>query len=296
MPHKYPSRPALQLACIALFLTAAEAIAADPFVATVTFKLLPTTAAVPTLSEILLWCLSAVLAMAGGYFCYRRSAKPGAFFFAAAVAALSFSQPHLTMDAVATVNPEGPVVELTPTSPLFYQADTISRYSVAAPLGSIFLGSGSTAPSFIAQVFGSEITNPAVSGFLGFGASDAGIFGSSTFATVFSREVPGVSELTVFNSAQWRTSDLSQGLRGVFGAPTFGHSGPQDPFSGRQIAACAGETPTNSVPTSREMLRNALQVATASVKSYGASSLPICKVGIRLDQSQSCVLLVTTTS
>ncbi|WP_426809186.1 DUF4347 domain-containing protein [Pseudomonas sp. WOUb67] len=91
------------------------------------------------------------------------------------------------------------------------------------PLGTIFLGDGSSAPSFIAQVFGSSDAGlGGHSGFLGFGGGDGGVFGSSTFAAVFSREVPGVSEMSVFNGSQWKQSDLNQGLRGVFGAPTFG--------------------------------------------------------------------------
>ncbi|WP_218585602.1 DUF4347 domain-containing protein [Pseudomonas sp. Marseille-P9899] len=92
------------------------------------------------------------------------------------------------------------------------------------PLGVIFLGNGSSAPSFIAQVFGSSDGgaggNPG--GFLGFGGGEGGVFGSSTFAGIFGRDVPGVSEMNVFNGNQWKQSDLNQGLRGVFGAPTLG--------------------------------------------------------------------------
>ena len=50
---------------------------------------------------------------------------------------------------------------------------------------------------------------------------DGGVFGSSTRATIFSRDVPGVSEMNVFSGSQWKQSDLNQGLRGVFGAPVF---------------------------------------------------------------------------
>ncbi|HDS1679051.1 TPA: DUF4347 domain-containing protein [Pseudomonas putida] len=91
------------------------------------------------------------------------------------------------------------------------------------PLGTIFLGAGSSAPSFIAQVFGSSDSGRGgLGGFLGFGGGDGGVFGSSALASVFSHEVPGVSEMNVFNGSQWKQSDLNQGLRGVFGAPTFG--------------------------------------------------------------------------
>ncbi len=91
------------------------------------------------------------------------------------------------------------------------------------PLSTIFLGNGATAPSFIAQVFGSSDTGlGGASGFLGFGGGDGGVFGSSTFSSLFSHEVPGASEMNLFSGSQWKQSDLNQGLRGVFGVPTFG--------------------------------------------------------------------------
>lgn len=93
------------------------------------------------------------------------------------------------------------------------------------PLGTIFLGQAGSAPSFIAQVFGSSdsgLGNGGGEGFLGFGDGNGGVFGGSTFATIFNREVPGISEMNVFGANQWKQSDLNQGLRGVFGVPTFG--------------------------------------------------------------------------
>lgn len=93
------------------------------------------------------------------------------------------------------------------------------------PLGTIFLGQAGSAPSFIAQVFGSSdsgLGGGDGQGFLGFGGGNGGIFGGSTFATIFGREVPGVTEMNVFTGSQWKQSDLNQGLRGVFGVPTFG--------------------------------------------------------------------------
>ncbi|MEN5301117.1 DUF4347 domain-containing protein [Pseudomonas sp. TWI628] len=93
------------------------------------------------------------------------------------------------------------------------------------PLGTIFLGQAGSAPSFIAQVFGSSdsgLGGGDGQGFLGFGGGNGGVFGASTFATLFGREVPGVTELNVFSAGQWKQSELNQGLRGVFGVPTFG--------------------------------------------------------------------------
>ena len=114
-------------------------------------------------------------------------------------------------------------------SGIFVQAPSLFEVRTVGgdlrPLGTIFLGSGSSAPAFIAQVFGSSDSGSLGGGdgggFLGFGGGDGGVFGSSTRATIFSRDVPGVSEMNVFSGSQWRQSDLNQGLRGVFGAPVF---------------------------------------------------------------------------
>ncbi|MEB6587968.1 DUF4347 domain-containing protein [Pseudomonas asiatica] len=91
------------------------------------------------------------------------------------------------------------------------------------PLGTIFLGNASSAPSFIAQVFGSSDNGLSGQGALaGFASVGGSVFGSSTLSAIFGQEVPGVSEMRVFNGNHWRPADINQGLRGVFGAPTFG--------------------------------------------------------------------------
>ncbi|MBR7522572.1 DUF4347 domain-containing protein [Pseudomonas juntendi] len=89
------------------------------------------------------------------------------------------------------------------------------------PLGTIFLANGGSAPSFIAQVFGSSDSSAGQGGFAGFGNGGNSVFGSSTLAAIFNHDVPGVSALNVFNGTQWRPAELEQGLRGVFGAPSF---------------------------------------------------------------------------
>ena len=112
------------------------------------------------------------------------------------------------------------------------------------PLGTIFLGNGSSAPSFIAQVFGSSDGNLGGSQG-GFGGGEGSVFGSSTFAGIFSREIPGVSEMSVFNGSQWKQSDLNQGLRGVFGAPTLGqqlhHINEADQRQVRELATALAQ-------------------------------------------------------
>ncbi|PLP95591.1 hypothetical protein CYD26_03025 [Pseudomonas sp. FFUP_PS_473] len=127
--------------------------------------------------------------------------------------------------------PQGPLLQ--PQLPGFVATEVVSPLAAPGlfdvrtvggslqPLGTIFLGNGSSAPSFIAQVFGSS--DGGIGGSQGsFGGGEGSVFGSSTFAGIFSRDVPGVSEMNVFNGSQWKQSDLNQGLRGVFGAPTFG--------------------------------------------------------------------------
>lgn len=127
--------------------------------------------------------------------------------------------------------PQGPLLQ--PQVPGFVATEVVSPLAAPGlfdvrtvggslqPLGTIFLGKGSSAPSFIAQVFGSS--DGGIGGSQGgFGGGEGSVFGSSTFAGIFSRDVPGVSEMNVFNGSQWKQSDLNQGLRGVFGAPTFG--------------------------------------------------------------------------
>ncbi|MND60692.1 hypothetical protein D3C80_519280 [compost metagenome] len=90
-----------------------------------------------------------------------------------------------------------------------------------APLGSLFIHNGASAPSFIAQVFASS-NNPGEgtgTGFLGFGGGDGGVFGSSSFSDIFTRQIPSeATELSVFDGKQWRGGEG----RGAPGAPTLG--------------------------------------------------------------------------
>lgn len=108
-------------------------------------------------------------------------------------------------------------------APLFEQRNLGSS---VPPLGNIFISNGALAPSFIAQVFTSSDSggNGSGAGFLGFGGGgDGGVFGSSTLSGIFGKEsAPEAGQLKVFDGKTWGSSDTSQGLRGVFGAPTLG--------------------------------------------------------------------------
>jgi hypothetical protein len=124
----------------------------------------------------------------------------------------TFAQQNVGFTASSSVSPLA--------APGLFEVRTVG--GSVQPLGIIFLGNGSSAPSFIAQVFGSSDSGFGSGTSGGFGGGEGGVFGSSTFAGIFSRDVPGVSEMNVFNGSQWQQSDLNQGLRGVFGAPTLG--------------------------------------------------------------------------
>ncbi|WP_409316473.1 Ig-like domain-containing protein [Pseudomonas sp. KCJK9016] len=93
------------------------------------------------------------------------------------------------------------------------------------PLGDIFINHGALSPSFIAQVFGSSESGGDGSGhgFLGFGGGDGGVFASSTLSSFFNQNSAAERDsLSTFDSHSLKGGDISQGLRGVFGAPTLG--------------------------------------------------------------------------
>ncbi|MBL0951580.1 MAG: hypothetical protein IBJ08_13035, partial [Pseudomonas sp.] len=91
------------------------------------------------------------------------------------------------------------------------------------PLGNIFINRNALAPSYIAQVFASSDSgagNGSGIGFLGFGGGDGGVFGTSSFSSMFSKEVPLESgEIQL----RWGGSP-SNGVGGgeILGAPTLG--------------------------------------------------------------------------
>ncbi len=93
------------------------------------------------------------------------------------------------------------------------------------PLGDIFMNHGAFTPSFIAQVFSSNNGGGDGSGhgFLGFGGGDGGVFSTSTLSSLFNQDSSTERDsLNAFGSQSIKSGDVSQGLRGVFGAPTLG--------------------------------------------------------------------------
>ncbi|WHS60595.1 Ig-like domain-containing protein [Pseudomonas sp. G2-4] len=140
----------------------------------------------------------------------------------------------LTSDPVTVIPPSEvplqPIVFTPPTGdlgspvgfpPLFEQRDVGGGLR---PIGDIFINRGELAPSYIAQVFSSDAAGDGSGqGFLGFGGGDGGVFGSSTVASLFSQDFGSDGEsMEAFGSQSMQGGDASQGLRGMFGAPTLG--------------------------------------------------------------------------
>ncbi|MGR4975384.1 Ig-like domain-containing protein [Pseudomonas sp. LARHCG127] len=140
----------------------------------------------------------------------------------------------LTSDPVTVIPPSEvplqPIVFTPPTGnlgsplgfpPLFEQRDVGGGLR---PIGDIFINHGALAPSYIAQVFSTDAAGDGSGqGFLGFGGGDGGVFGSSTLSTLFNQDSGSEGEsMEAFGSQSMQGGDVSQGVRGVFGAPTLG--------------------------------------------------------------------------
>ncbi|BBP56692.1 Ig-like domain-containing protein [Pseudomonas sp. St316] len=140
----------------------------------------------------------------------------------------------LISDPVTVVPPSDvplqPIIFTPPTGnlgsplgfpPLFEQRDVGGGLD---PIGDIFINRGELAPSYIAQVFSSDAAGDGSGhGFLGFGGGDGGVFGSSTLSTLFNQDAASEGEsMDAFGNSSMQGGDVSQGLRGMFGAPTLG--------------------------------------------------------------------------
>ncbi|WP_424968814.1 beta strand repeat-containing protein [Metapseudomonas otitidis] len=141
------------------------------------------------------------------------------------------------------VNPS-PSVPTTPTTPTQPNVPSVPPSSTTSPLlppplfeqptlgsgvptvGNIFINPNALAPSYIAQVFASSDSSASdggANGFLGFGGGDGGVFGSSSFSSMFGKDVPQQDmQLKVFDGKQWRGGDTGKNGRGLTGAPTLG--------------------------------------------------------------------------
>ncbi|WP_448648992.1 Ig-like domain-containing protein [Pseudomonas corrugata] len=140
----------------------------------------------------------------------------------------------LTSDPVTVIPPSDvplqPIIFTPPTGdlgsplgfpPLFEQRDVGGGLR---PIGDIFINRGELAPSYIAQVFSTDAAGDGSGqGFLGFGGGDGGVFGSSTISTLFNHDSGTENEsMNAFGNSSMQGGDVSQGMRGMFGAPTLG--------------------------------------------------------------------------
>ncbi|TMU80382.1 DUF4347 domain-containing protein [Pseudomonas fluorescens] len=130
--------------------------------------------------------------------------------------------PSLPLQPIIFTAPTGDLGSPLTFAPLFEQRVIGNGIR---PLGDIFMNHGALSPSFIAQVFGSSDNagDGSGHGFLGFGGGDGGVFGSSTLSSLFNQDSAADRDsLNAFGSQSLKAGDISQGLRGVFGAPTLG--------------------------------------------------------------------------
>jgi hypothetical protein len=183
----------------------------------------------------------------------------------------NFSSAGYTLGGLNTGDPEfranpTPNVPTTPTAPPQPNVPGAPPSSTTSPLlppplfeqptlgsgvptvGNIFINNGALAPSFIAQVFASSDSgagNGSGIGFLGFGGGDGGVFGTSSFSSMFNKDVPLESgEIQL----RWGTSS-GNGLGGgeILGAPTLSQQlqeiGESEQRQIRELAWALGEIP-----------------------------------------------------
>ncbi|WP_448110142.1 Ig-like domain-containing protein [Pseudomonas lini] len=132
------------------------------------------------------------------------------------------AQPNVPLQPIIFTPPTGDLGSPLTFTPLFEQRVIGNGIR---PLGDIFMSHGALTPSFIAQVFSGSDSGGDGSGhgFLGFGGGDGGVFGTSTLSSLFNQDTGSeVDSLNAFGNNSIRTGDASQGLRGVFGAPSLG--------------------------------------------------------------------------
>ncbi|MDI3401659.1 Ig-like domain-containing protein [Pseudomonas sp. V88_4] len=130
--------------------------------------------------------------------------------------------PNVPLQPIVFTAPTGDLGSPLTFAPLFEQRVIGNGIR---PLGDIFINRGALSPSFIAQVFTSSDNGGDGSGhgFLGFGGGDGGVFGSTTLSSLFNQDSSAErASLNAFGSQSIKGGDISQGLRGVFGAPTLG--------------------------------------------------------------------------
>ncbi|MDU8163774.1 Ig-like domain-containing protein [Pseudomonas syringae pv. actinidiae] len=135
--------------------------------------------------------------------------------------ALLISAPNLPLQPSLFGPPTGNLGSPLSFAPLFEQRTTGDGLP---PVGNIFITNRALAPSFIAQVFDSSSVGGPGSGFLGFNSGEGSVFGTSTLATLFSREA--ATDTSTSGAFNGRTGnglqDSSQSIQAGVGALTLG--------------------------------------------------------------------------
>ena len=219
---------------VGAFLALGSSVAtagAAPY-AMVTFKLVGsgagTTASVPVMSDWVAIVMALLMAVGGAFALRRKGTRSlGVVLFASALILGGWAGDPLVKSARADAGAQTMPWDSAPGS-IAFDGGTVFTAVLPPPLfevregagGTIFLGDGSRAPSFISQVFGGSFadTGSAGLGFLGFGGADGGVFGGSTFSAVFNQ----TGYTMVIDDLQGFAADGTPfGMQGVFGAPTF---------------------------------------------------------------------------
>lgn len=183
----------------------------------------------------------------------------------------NFASASYTLGGLNTGDPEfranpTPSVPITPSAPIQPGVPSLPPPITTSPLlppplfdvpsigsgiptlGNIFINNGALAPSYIAQVFArsdSGFGNGSGIGFLGFGGGDGGVFGTSSFSSMFSKDVPLDSgEIQL----RWGgTLGGGLGAEAILGAPTLGQQlqqiGDSEERQIRDIAWALGQMP-----------------------------------------------------
>ncbi|RMM08139.1 BNR repeat-containing glycosyl hydrolase [Pseudomonas caricapapayae] len=134
--------------------------------------------------------------------------------------ALQNAVPNLPLQPALFGPPTGNLGSPLSFSPLFEQRTTGGDLP---PVGNIFITNRALAPSFIAQVFDANSVGGPGSGFTGFSSGEGSVFGTSTLATLFSREAATDTSATgaFDNTGRNGLQESSQSIQAGFGALTL---------------------------------------------------------------------------
>lgn len=165
--------------------------------------------------------------------------------FRSAAPTVSLPDSSRTFEPAQSTTPPSPFTSPLLPAPLFEQPTLGSGIPTT---GDIFINRGQLAPSYLAQVFASSDRGAGASsgvGFLGFGGGDGGVFGTSSFSSIFAKEVSQESEGV---QLRWgRPAGSSLAGAEMTGAPTLSQQlhqiGESEQRQVRDLAWALGQMP-----------------------------------------------------